>query len=312
MKKLILGLSLVCSLSFSDTVELKKGWNLIGVSSNLLSSSLVNNTHILSATGGGVGGGANFTYNKEYSQYASGNFILGQGYWIKVDSDTTLEYTKASNIPSSVMLKKGWNLIHPLDTLLATDLIQHTEILSATGGGVGGGANFTYNKEYSQYASGETLSGQGYWLKVSDDMELVFTGYDYRAWGVGGDDINSMASIRINGIEYSVLVYSKLEIEQSNSDNSGNYTSFLGTIFDKTPSQIKISGDYENKEVKFKLFSSDTVFDDTTLVAQTDTFLANNSYVDYGNITFVNPNDYSVPQPTDTNQDLLPPVSPTF
>ena len=211
MKKIFLGFILFVSTIYADTINLKTGWNLIGIPSSLSASSLSSNSNILSATGGGVGGGANFTYNKQYSQYASGNFILGQGYWIKVDADTTLDYVK-ENTPSSILLKTGWNLIHPINTLVATELSQYPQILSATGGGVGGGANFTYNKQYSQYASGETILGQGYWIKVSEDLTLEFSGFDYRAWGVGGDDINSMATIRINGIEYSILVYSKLDI----------------------------------------------------------------------------------------------------
>jgi hypothetical protein len=308
MRKLLyLGLFLFSSL-ISDTLILKSGWNLIGIPSTNSASILSNNSQIEKATGGGVGNTNSFVYLKSIN-FSRGNFLLGSAYWVKALSDTTLEYTKTST-PNKISLKTGWNLIYPFNTILASEFSKYPQIEKATGGGVGNTNSFVYLKSIN-FARGESLPNQGYWVKATSAFDLIFQGFDYRAWGIGGDGNSSKAIVRINGIGYTVLVYSKLNIEQSNANSSGEFTFLRGTALNKTVSELQINADYNTKEVKLKFFDNQSIFDDTTLIYESNTLIANNDIVNYEFIDFVNPNDYSIPQPENID-GLNPPKSPLF
>ena len=307
MKKLFLMIMTCANFLWAETLILKEGWNLIGIPSTDSVTILETNSEIEKATGGGVGNTNSFVYLKD--SFSRGSFLLGQAYWIKSSSDTSLEYT-SSITPSSITLSEGWNLIYPFSTISAESLADYPEIEKATGGGVGNTNSFVYLKDV--FSRGETLENQGYWIKASSSFDMIFEMFDYRAWGIGGDDISSKANIRINGIPYTVFIYSTLDILQSNASSSGDFTLFTGSSLGKTVPAIQINADYTDQNVKLKFFASDSVFDDTTLVYESDPLVANASLVEYGNLVFANPDDYSVPQPTDSNPELLPPASPTF
>lgn len=306
MKKLFLCMALLISSLFADTLVLKSGWNLIGIPSSDTASILSNNTQIEKATGGGVGNTNSFVYLKSIN-YSRGNFLLGNAYWIKVLSDTTIDYTKAST-PNKISLKSGWNLVYPFNTILASDFSGYPEIEKATGGGVGNTNSFVYLKSIN-YSRGESLPNQGYWVKATADFDMIFSSFDYRAWGIAGDDISSKASLRVNGIDYTVFAYSTLDV--SDVSQSPDFTFIQATALGKTIPAIQISSDYNTHEVKLKIFESQDTFDNTTLIVESDVLVANNDVLNFGNIVFDNPNDYSVPMPTDTNI-AMPPSSPTF
>ncbi|XPV67463.1 MAG: hypothetical protein ACNI25_09055 [Halarcobacter sp.] len=308
MKKMYLFLLLSSSFLLADSLELKEGWNLIGIPSTDSASILSNNSNIEKATGGGEGNTNAFTYLKSIN-YSRGDFLLGQAYWVKSLNNTTLTYTKSS-VPTKIALKQGWNLIYPFETIQASDLANYPEVEKATGGGVGNTSSFTYLKSIN-YSRGESLPNQGYWIKATANFDMIFKMFDYRAWGIGGDEIASKASLRVNGLPYTVFIYSTQNIDQSNANSSGEFTLFQGTMLSKTVSAIQINADYFNQEVVLKVFEGETTFDNTTFIAQSDIFTANNDVVNFGNLTFVNPNDYSVPTPTDTSIEM-PPSSPVF
>ena len=75
----------------ADQVDLKKGWNLIGVDSTDPVTILTTNPYVLKAAGGGVGGGGDFRYDRKYAKYAKGITKDGQGYWFKVDEEFSLK-----------------------------------------------------------------------------------------------------------------------------------------------------------------------------------------------------------------------------
>ena len=310
MKKIILLILLSFSL-FASSIQLKTGWNLIGILSNDAASSLANNPDVLIATGGGVGGGGSFSYDKNYQQYAYGNFIVGQGYWVKVQKDTNLTYNELASIPSKITLKEGWNLIHFLSPVAASDLANYPQILIATGGGVGGGGSFSYDKNYQQYAYGTSLDSQGYWVKADSQFDMQFNVFNYRAWGVGGDDVSSRSQIRINGVSYTIFAYSTLDIAQSGASTSGTYTAFVGTFLNKSFPQVKISEDYLDKQIVLKVFKSFTVFDSTTLLLSTQSITASGGFKDVGNIALDNPDDYRPITANDSSIEL-PPLAPSF
>ncbi len=216
-------------------------------------------------------------------------------------------------LANNVVLKKGWNLIGIPSTFEASFLSKYPSILSATGGGLGGGSDFSYDKSLPvEFQSGVTKEGQGYWINVSDDMTLEFLAkFLYRAWGIGGDDIYSLSKLRINGINYTVIPYSTLSIDQSNASLQGEFSLLVGNVLSKTIPQIKINSDYIDKKIKLKFYASEDTFDDTTLIKTSEEILVKSGATQYGNISFINPNDYSVPQVKDDGSEL-PPIGPSF
>jgi len=304
--KFLIALLILCTTVFSETIQLKEGWNLIGIPSEDSATIFESNSDIELVTGGGAAGSSMF-YMPNIS--SNGNFVLGQGYWIKASNDTTLSYTKKTTLPSTIQLFEGWNLIYPFTEMSISDFASHPEITLALGGGVGNTNSFFYMPGLS--GSAVTLPNQGYWVKVSSNIVLTFKMYDYRAWGVGGDTLNSKANIRVNGVTYTVFAYSMLDIEQSNANTGGNVVVVTGDLNGKSFNALALSEDYIDQNLQLKVFESDTLFDETTFVSQSDVKLVSNNQVDFSNLTFNNPNDYSVPVPTDTSIEM-PPASPVF
>lgn len=302
MKKILLSTLITSSILLSDTVTLNEGWNLIGIPSIDSASILSNNQDIEKAGGGGEGNKINqFAYLKS-KNYFNGNFILGQAYWIKALTDTNLKYTKVS-IPNKISLYEGWNLIYPFKTILASDLANYPEIEKASGYE----NNFIYLKS-KNYADGESLPNQGYWVKANSDFDMIFSSFDYQAWGSGTE---SKVSFRLNGVDYTMLAYSTENFTVDESISSG-FTFFNGTVSSFTVNPLLISGVYNTYEIKLKIFETIEDLSNSLPIFESDTFVANNDTVNYGNITFKNPNDYSVPQPENISADLQPPVSPVF
>lgn len=311
-KKLIVFSVLSIALN-ADEIQLKTGWNLIGINSTDPVSELTHNQNILKAAGGGVGGGGNYRYDKSFAQFASGSMKLGQGYWLKTDADTTLSYTPSTQINSSIELLSGWNLINTCVEIDAKEILtKYPNVVKAAGGGVGGGGNFRYDKSFAQFASGVTKEGQGYWFKVDEPFSITcIPPYQYRTWGLGGDEDNSKLTVMVNGVNYTLIAYSNLNIEQSNASTSPDITTFVGTLNSKViTSSFVIANDYNTKDVVIKVFSDENNMTTETLITQSQAITANNSYVTY-DITIDNADDYRPIQPTDTNIEM-PPAAPVF
>lgn len=69
--KLLSTLLSLAILTFSLTaseIQLKSGWNLIGINSTDSVTILTSNPNIQKAAGGGVGGGGDFRFDKSFSQ----------------------------------------------------------------------------------------------------------------------------------------------------------------------------------------------------------------------------------------------------
>ena len=96
----------------ADTINLKQGWNLVGISSQMTLQELktqVGDDNLLVVSGGGE------TYKKGQSPAHLNNFVAFKpesGYWIKVDQNSSLEFTPQTTT-SSIDLQAGWNLINP-------------------------------------------------------------------------------------------------------------------------------------------------------------------------------------------------------
>ncbi len=162
-------------------VELKRGWNLMGMDTNLTLAeikSLIGDDNL------DIIQGASKTYKKEYLDNGQEflndfeKFEEGKGYWIKVVKDVTFEYPQVRSKKLTIPLSKGWNLINPTAEMPVKAIqdqigMQHLFIIQ--------GASKTYKKEYLDNGQ-EFLNDfekfeepKGYWIKVDQDTVLEFT-----------------------------------------------------------------------------------------------------------------------------------------
>lgn len=121
-------LTLLCTLFVNaETLELKNGWNLVGLNANLTLDEIKNwvgSDNLL------VIQGENTTYKKEYIEQNLSSlndftsFEEGKGYWVKVLTDVNLSYTSIEyNSTKVVALNEGWNLVNPLSSLSLVDIL---------------------------------------------------------------------------------------------------------------------------------------------------------------------------------------------
>ncbi|MDB2562104.1 hypothetical protein N9X61_00720 [Sulfurimonas sp.] len=94
-------------------------------------------------------------------------------------------------------------------------------------------------------------------LNAKDDNLLSF---QYRAWGMGGDAVNSKAKISFDGKVYSVLAFSEKNVFQTNASTAGDTTTLVLEIEkdgEVKQTQLTISKDYLNSEIVLKVYSED-------------------------------------------------------
>ncbi len=146
--------------------------------------------------------------------------------------------------------------------------------------------------------------------KVDEDTleDKESSTFSQKVLGEGGDTMISLAKFKINGINYTLIPYSKLIIDSASLSEG---TILSGTILGKNIADIKINSDYINKKIKLKIFASTNTFDKTTLIKTSDEILVKNVNTQYGNISFINPNDYSVPK-SNIQSNNIAPKSPIF
>ena len=117
MKKILLLLTLLVSFISADELKLKSGWNLVGINAPLTLTELQNQIGVTNLL---VIQGPKKTYQKSYVDEGKSflndfeAFERGEGYWVKISNDSTLNYTPSSNTESSysITLQQGLSLIH--------------------------------------------------------------------------------------------------------------------------------------------------------------------------------------------------------
>ena len=179
-KKLLLTVSLLTTFIYANSLSLISGWNLVGANCSLTIEELktkVGSDNLL------VVQGQNKTYQKSYVDEGKdflNNFIgfeEGRGYWIKVDTNVNVEYSKTTHSgEKSIQLERGWNIINPpSDMNLSSVKAQLGETLEVIQG-----QTKTYQKEYvdngQNFLNNFTAfeEPKGYWIKVSKGGSLTF------------------------------------------------------------------------------------------------------------------------------------------
>jgi hypothetical protein len=148
-------------------MELKEGWNLIGINANLtldeLKSKLGSDNILIINGQGGI-------YRKGSARISFKKFEPGKGYYIKLASAKGLDYTPISYADKTIPLVAGWNKINPISDLTLETIKNQigNKIITIRGGDgtifkTSGRSNFTkFTEPY------------GYMVKVSEATTLQF------------------------------------------------------------------------------------------------------------------------------------------
>ena len=173
------GYFVIDSFNAVKNLELNAGWNLLGINDSFDLSALKS---ALGEENIEVIQGGTKTYQQRYVdldlEFLNDFTALeeGEGYWIKLNNAKTLSIEE-SNLTGSVSLKSGWNLINPYSNLTIDEVIEQVGVDNLL---VIQGESKTYQKEYAnnEQNSLNDFVGfedyKGYWIKVSEEVELLF------------------------------------------------------------------------------------------------------------------------------------------
>jgi len=166
--KPLLFILLLSNYLVADTIPLQQGWNLVGTNSQMSLQEIkdqLGDENLLVVQGGGK------TYNKNNPSHLNNftGFESGNGYWIKVDNDNSLEFTPFQT-SNTIQLQSGWNLIDP-HVLSLEELktqVGDENLIVVQGGGK------TYNKNNPSHLNSFTGFEEpyGYWVKIQSDVTV--------------------------------------------------------------------------------------------------------------------------------------------
>jgi len=138
-------------------MHISAGWNLmslpvIGIDSNK------NDIYPTSSS---------LAYIYQHGYESKDTLIPGEGYWLKFNSDTTIELTGVPLLYDTIPVSQGWNIVGSISIPIAVNslLTEPPGIISSQFFGYvpGGG-----------YQQADTLQpGSGYWVKVSQNGSII-------------------------------------------------------------------------------------------------------------------------------------------
>ncbi|CAA6805911.1 MAG: Unknown protein [uncultured Sulfurovum sp.] len=250
MKKIFIGLAFLLNFSFSGTLELQSGWNLVGINAPLTIEELktqIGEDNLL------IVQGESKTYQKEYIDDNTPElndftaFEEGKGYWLEIESNATLMYPEIVNNESSYVrtLTEGWNLLNAPVGLTISELIRQIGEENLL---VIQGSEQTYQRSYSVGGNAhlndlDTLSIEGgYWIKVASSVNLEFVfNMDQLALNNLGETL--VSTMEFNSSVYTLKVYTNVV---PNDVISLGSIALFGTVNDvDTASTFKLNSNYE-------------------------------------------------------------------
>ncbi len=106
----------------------------------------------------------------------------------------------------------------------------------------------------------------------------AFSEYEYRAFAMGGNTETTKSVFELDGEKYTLVAYSTLNISFDDVSLDSEVNIIIPKLNDKQLPIIQLSNDYSNNHVVFKLFKSQTVFDESTLVNTTSEIYIGSNY----------------------------------
>ncbi len=202
---LFLGINLIAS-----TIQLKEGWNAIGINSEMSLDSIKQQLGDKLLMIQNPQGTKTYNYNLPSTVTQSfDQFEIGVGYWIKVSSDVDLTYTEESLAGQINMnLNAGWNLISPVSELDLDNIKQQLGNKLLMVQNPQGTKTYNYNLPSTVAQSFDRFeSGVGYWIKVSENATLTFDVNNILPnQALDGTLHDSSMQIEYNGSQYTVKV----------------------------------------------------------------------------------------------------------
>ena len=108
-----------------------------------------------------------FAYVSESGYAVSDSLRFGLGYWLKFGVDKTKDFAGDSVLIDTIEISKGWNLIGSISNPISVSSI------TSIPPGIATSKFFGYGTSY--VASDSIQPGQGYWVKSSENGELVLS-----------------------------------------------------------------------------------------------------------------------------------------
>ena len=151
----------VITVAAADTkygeIQIQNGWNIVSI-------PLLHNSMQKSAI---FPGAISSAYGYQNGYVAVTTFQNGKGYWIKYATDLLLEIN-GQPVIGPVSVNQGWNMIGPFDKEVEVNRILYNPP------GIKLSNYWGYNRGY--FAADILKPGMGYWIKVSSNGTLDFTG----------------------------------------------------------------------------------------------------------------------------------------
>ncbi len=298
MKKILLLLTLLVSFISADELKLKSGWNLVGINAPLTLTELQNQIGVTNLL---VIQGPQKTYQKSYVDEGKSflndfeAFERGKGYWVKINNDSTLNYTPSNNTESSytLTLQQGWNLIQSPIALTLNEIISQVGSDNLL---VIQGSTQTYQKAYKDGGYGylndfETFNLQsGYWIKVATTTTLEFI-FNIDKIAVNNSGQALFGSMDFNGSNYTFKVFTNTEPTNMVSQST---IALVGTINGiNSASMFKLNSNYTlGSSFVVKVFNAQN-----EEIAKSDRVKYQTSPINFGTLSFSAPLGYNIEDP---------------
>ncbi|XPV67464.1 MAG: hypothetical protein ACNI25_09060 [Halarcobacter sp.] len=85
---------------------------------------------------------------------------------------------------------------------------------------------------------------------------LALNAFEYRAYDIGGNEITSKSSIKLEAEEITLLPFSFLDIKKDDVNLDGDFTLLFGTVNGKKVEPIKLASNYKLQPILIKAFKN--------------------------------------------------------
>jgi hypothetical protein len=279
MKKTLLSVvasAIIAPLSAENIVEIKQGWNLVGITSKSdtgeykISDYAKKHPNITSITTS-FDGENWVSYDPTAPDFLQGFTTLdpAKGYWFKSTGDFNLTLGDEEITLDDVSLQAGWNLvaINPNEiSSMSSDMDKRGYKLSSITSSFDGENWVSYDPTAPAFLQGFTdiESGQGYWVKVQKALDTVETtdGYEVQLFADSeGKDFSST----IEAIKQKTIA----EVGDMNSSDLENVSNLVVSF---SRDGITAKSPYLDPRSDFKATLETVVQDDLDIDKKKDAF----------------------------------------
>ena len=154
------------TVTFTASSALTKGWNLMGITSEIDKATLIENI-----------GESKFLEIQNFDASTFTNITPTEGYWIKVSENLLFDYLKIENFSKTTTLQAGWNLINPLSQLKLNEILtqvgeENLEVIH----GLKKSFKKVYRDDNKEFLNDfiEFEQDKAYWVKVVNSVNLIY------------------------------------------------------------------------------------------------------------------------------------------